>query len=150
MQEEAPVGLLEHALGTGAAQRMAAQAPWPMGVVQLGEEQCLAVVGPGHAAVAVFKGQGGDRAAGEVFHVQAVDLVATGIQAVGQQPVVGADTERAQRQEAAVGQCVGVEQQLFLAFIDGVAVVGRAWAAVVARIFVASSGAGVVQVRPPG
>ncbi|MNE46929.1 hypothetical protein D3C80_1412990 [compost metagenome] len=64
--------------------------------------------------------------------------------------MVGADVERAEGEETAVGQDVGVEQQLLLAFIDGVRVVGRAWAAVVTRVFVAGGGAGVVQVGAPG
>ena len=121
-----------------------------MGVVQFGEEQRLAVVGPGQAAVAVVEGQGGDAASGQVLDVQAVDFIAAGIEAVGQQAVVGANVERPQRQEAAIGQGVGVEQQLLLAFIDGVRVVGRARAAVVAWVFVACGGAGVVQVGAPG
>jgi hypothetical protein len=150
VQEEAPVGFFEHGLRIVAALGVAAQAPRPVGVVQFGEEQRLAVVGPGQAAVAVVEGQGGDAASGQVLDVQAVDFIATGIEAVGQQAVVGADVERPQRQEAAIGQGVGVEQQLLLAFIDGVRFVGRARAAVVARVFVACGGAGVVQVGAPG
>ena len=110
VQEEAPVGLLEHGLRAFVAQGVATQAPRAVGVVQFGEEQRLAVVGPGQAAVAVVEGQGSDAATGQVLHVQGEDFVAAGVQAVGQQAVVGADVERAEGQEAAIGQGVGVEQ----------------------------------------
>ncbi|MCY1413928.1 hypothetical protein D9M71_293660 [compost metagenome] len=129
---------------------MTIQLVWAMGVVQFGEEQGLAVIGPGHAAVAIFERQFAHHAAGEFFHIQAVDLVATGVQAIGQALVVGADIERAQRQEAAGSQFIGVEQQLLLAFVDRGGVVGRAGAAVVARVLIAGGGAGVIQVGPPG
>ncbi len=150
MQEEATVGLFEDRARTRFAEGMAAQAPGPMGIVQLGEEQRLAVVGPGHAAVTVGEGQGGQVTAAQVLDVQRVDFIAAGVEAVGQSAVVRADAERAQRQEASVGQGIGVEQQLFLAFIDRVGVVRRAWAAVVARVLVACGGAGVVEVGAPG
>ncbi|MNO89556.1 hypothetical protein D3C76_810440 [compost metagenome] len=150
VQEEAPVGLLEHGLRAFVAQGVATQAPRAVGVVQFGEEQRLAVVGPGQAAVAVVEGQGSDAATGQVLHVQGEDFVAAGVQAVGQQAVVGADVERAKGQETAIGQGVGVEQQLLLAFIDRVGVVGRARAAVVTRVLVARGGTGVVQVGAPG
>ncbi len=64
MQEETPVGFLEHQLGAVLAQGVAIQLVRPVGVVQLGEEQGLVVVGPGQAAVAIVEGQGSDGAAG--------------------------------------------------------------------------------------
>src|ERR1700712_5727858 len=103
-----------------------------MGLVQFTEKQRLAVIGPGHAAVAVLERQAGDIAAAQLLDVQLVDLLAAGIQAVGQTLVVGADAERTERKEAAVGQRVGIEQQLFSAFVDRLRIVRRTRAAVVA------------------
>ncbi|MCY1506106.1 hypothetical protein D9M68_403440 [compost metagenome] len=150
VQEEAPVAFLEHQLGARAAEAVAVQPVRAVGVVEGGEEQRLAVVGPGHAAVAVVEGQGGDVAAGQVLDVQPVDLVAAGVQAVGQLAVVRADAEGAERQVAACGQGVGVEQQLLGALVHGQRIVRRARAAVVARVFVAGGGARVVQPGAPG
>ncbi len=65
-----------------------------MGVVEFAEEQRLVVVGPDHAAVAVVEGQGGDFAACQVLDEQPVDLVALGVEAVGQLAVILADAER--------------------------------------------------------
>jgi len=93
MQEETAVGLLEHGSRAAATQGVTTQAPRAMGVIQFGEEQRLAVIGPGQAAVAVLEGQGGDAAVAQVLDVQGVDLVAAGIEAVGQQAMVGADVE---------------------------------------------------------
>ncbi len=64
--------------------------------------------------------------------------------------MVGADAEGPEGEEAAIGQGVGVQQQLLAAFVHRQAVVRRARAAVVAGVFVAGGGAGVVQVRAPG
>ncbi|MNZ89955.1 hypothetical protein D3C78_1088990 [compost metagenome] len=64
--------------------------------------------------------------------------------------MVRADAERTQGKEAAVGQFVGVQQQLFAAFVEGQAVIGRTGAAVVPGILIACGGAGVVQIRSPG
>ena len=80
-----------------------------MGVVQHGEKQGLTVIGPGHAAVAVFKRQLGDGAAAQLFDKQAVGFFAAGIQAVGQALVIGADAESAQGNKAAIGQRIGVQ-----------------------------------------
>ncbi|KPW23250.1 Uncharacterized protein ALO91_05307 [Pseudomonas syringae pv. aceris] len=121
-----------------------------MGFVQLAEKQGLAVVGPGHAAVAVFKGQAADLTGAQLLDVKLIYLVATGVQAVGQTLVVRADAERTQREKAAIGHLVGVEQQFLGAFIHRVAVVGRARAAVVPGVFIALCGAGVIKVRAPG
>jgi len=52
------------------------------------------VIGPDHAAVAVVEGQGGDFAACQVLDEQPVDLVALGVEAVGQLAVILADAER--------------------------------------------------------
>jgi len=66
---------------------------------------------------AIVEGQLRHRAAGQVFDEQPVDFVAFAVEAVGQLAVVLADAEGAQRQEAAAGQLVGVEQQLLSAFV---------------------------------
>ena len=150
MQKEAPVGFLEHQLGAVLAQGVAIQLVRPVGVVQFGEEQGLVVVGPGQAAVAIVEGQGGDGAAGQVLNKQLIDLIAAGVQAVGQQVVVGADSEGAEGDKAAVGQGIGVEQQLLLGWVDAQRTIGRARAAVVTRVFVAGGGALVIQPRAPG
>ena len=150
VQEEAPVAFLEYQLGAGLAQAVAIELVRAVGVVQFAEEQRTVIVGPGQAAIAVVEGQGLHRAAGEVLDEQAVDLVAAGVQAVGQQALVGADAEGAEGEEAAVGQLVGIEQQLLGAFVDRQAAVRRTWAAVVARVFIAGGGALVVQPRTPG
>ncbi|MNM71988.1 hypothetical protein D3C81_836680 [compost metagenome] len=121
-----------------------------MGVVQFAKEQRQAVVGPGHAAVAVGEGQGDDFARAQFLDVQLVDLVALGVQTVGQAAVVGTDAEGAEVQVAVAGQQVGVEQQLLAGFVDAQRAVGRARAAVVARILLAGRGALIVQPRPPG
>ncbi|MNE09058.1 hypothetical protein D3C80_1017240 [compost metagenome] len=150
VQEETSVGLIEDFVHRGAAQVMTVQLVRTMGVIKLGKEQGLAVIGPGHAAVAVVEGQFANSAADEFLHIQAVNLVTAGVEAVGQALVVGADIERTQRQEAPSSQLVGVEQQFFEAFIDSDRVVGRTWAAIVAWILVACGGTGVVQVGAPG
>ncbi|MNT42199.1 hypothetical protein D3C72_1786000 [compost metagenome] len=69
MQEETPVWLFEHGVRGVGAQGVATQAPRAVGVVQLCEEERLAVVGPGQATVAVVERQGGDTATGQVFDV---------------------------------------------------------------------------------
>ncbi|MNI03277.1 hypothetical protein D3C73_561760 [compost metagenome] len=149
MHEEATVGLMEHFLGRGAVQTIAVQLVRAMGVVQFAEEQRQAVIGPGHAAVAVLEFQFTDTTVGQFLHEQRVDLITCGIDAVGQTLVVRADTERAQGKEAAIGQHVRVQQQLFLAFIEGQAVVDRTRATVMAGVFVARRGARVIQIRAP-
>jgi hypothetical protein len=98
---------MEHFLRGGAVQAIAIQLVRTVGVVQFAEEQGQAVVGPGHAAVAVVEGQFADLVGGQFLDVQGVDLVATGVEAVGQALVVGADAERAEGKEAAVGQGLG-------------------------------------------
>ena len=108
-EEEASVGFLEHQIGACAAERMAIQAMGAVGVVQGDEEQGLAVIGPGHLAVAVVERQLVDVAVAEVLDEQAVDLVAAGVQAVAEQAVVRADGEGAEGQVAVTGQGVGVE-----------------------------------------
>ena len=121
-----------------------------MGVIQFAKEQRLAVVGPGHAAIAILEGQVGDLAAAQLFDVELVDLFAVGVEAVGQALMVGADAESAHREKTASGQYVGVEQQLLLLFIDVQRVVRRTRAAVVPCVFVALGGARVIQKRAPG
>src|SRR5690606_31270352 len=79
-EEEAPVGLLEHLLGAFVAQAVAMQAPGPVSVVQGDEEQGLAVVGPGHLAVAVVERQFAQQARVQFPDEQPVDLVAAGVQ----------------------------------------------------------------------
>ena len=64
--------------------------------------------------------------------------------------MVGADTESAQGNKAAVGEGVRVQQQLLGAFVDLLAAVDRTRAAVVARVLVAGDGARVIQIRTPG
>ncbi len=150
MHEEAPVRVVINLAAVRIAKAVAVNLVRAVGVVQLAVEQGLAVVGPGHAAVAVVEGQLGDLAAGQVLDVQPVDLVALAVEAVGELAVVLADAEGTQRKKAAAGQLVGVEQQLFGAFIDGQRTIQRARAAVVPRILVACGGALVVQPRPPG
>src|SRR5690606_36299633 len=150
VDEEAAVRLVEHQLRVGIAQAVAVQLVGAMGVVQLGEEQGAAVIGPAQAAVAVLEGQLGDGAVVQILDEQAVDLVAAGIQAVAQQALVGADGEGAQRQVAAVGQYIGVEQQLLAGLIQGQGAVGRAPATVMPRVLVAGGGALVVQPVLPG
>ncbi|MNY17816.1 hypothetical protein D3C86_1511570 [compost metagenome] len=120
-----------------------------MGVVQFAKEQRQAVVGPGHAAVAVLEFQFTDTAVGQFLHEQRVNLVATGVDAVGQTLVVRADAERTQGKEAALGQFVRVQQQLFTAFVEGQAVIGRTRTAVVPGVLIARRGAGVIQIRSP-
>ncbi|MNF80055.1 hypothetical protein D3C84_622880 [compost metagenome] len=149
VQEKPPVRFMEDFFGGRAVEAIAKQFVRAMGLVQFGEEQRQAVVGPGHAAVAVLERQLADLAVGQLLDEQGVGLVADGVQAVRQALVVRADAEGAQREEAAIGQLVGVEQQLLPAFIDLQAIVGRARAAVVPGILVAGDGTGVVQVRPP-
>jgi len=95
------------------------------------------------------KGSSVTVAAGQVLDVQPVDLVALAVEAVGELAVVLADAEGTQRKKAAAGQLVGVEQQLFGAFIDGQRTIQGARAAVVPGILVACGGALVVQPRPP-
>ncbi|MNE08066.1 hypothetical protein D3C80_1007110 [compost metagenome] len=150
VQEEAAIGFFMDRVDHAAAQAVAQQFMRTVGVVQFGEEQRLVVVGPGHAAVAVLERQLLDGAVGQLLDVQGVDLVARGVQAVGQALVVGADAECAQRQKATLGQLIRVEQQLFAAFINRVGIIGRARAAVMAGVFVTGRGARVVQVRAPG
>ncbi|MNO92545.1 hypothetical protein D3C76_841230 [compost metagenome] len=150
VQEEAPVGFFENRLATFTPEAMAQQFVRAVGVVQFGEEQRLVIVGPGHAAVAIVERQLFDGAAGQVLDVQGVDFIAAGIEAVSQALVVGADVEGTEGQEAAVGQRVGVQQQLFPAFVDAIGVVSRARAAVMAWIFLTCRGAAVVEVRAPG
>ncbi|MNO69674.1 hypothetical protein D3C76_605320 [compost metagenome] len=149
VQEEAAVAFLEHLFGALVAEAMAVQLVRPVGVVELAEKQRAVVVGPGHAAVAVVEGQGAYFAAGEVLDVELVDLVAAGVQAVGEQRVVRADAEGTERQVAAVGQRIGIEQQLLGGVIHRQRAIRRARAAVVARVFVAGGGALVVQPRAP-
>ncbi|MNF96792.1 hypothetical protein D3C84_795930 [compost metagenome] len=120
-----------------------------MGVVQFAKEQRQAVVGPGHAAVAVLEFQFADTSVGQFLHEQRVNLIATGIDAVGQALMVRADAERSERKEAAVGQFVGVQQQLFAAFVEGQAVIGWTRAAVVPSVLIARRGAGVIQIGSP-
>ncbi|MCY1286876.1 hypothetical protein D9M70_358550 [compost metagenome] len=150
VEEEAAVAFLEHQRGAGFAQAMAVQAVRAVGVVQLAEEQGGAVVGPGHAAVAVLEGQGGYLAAGQFLDEQLVNLVAAGVQAVGQTRVVGADAEGADGEEAAGRQRVRVQQQLLGRRVRGEGTVRRPRAAVMARVLVAGSGALVVQPGAPG
>src|SRR5690606_18221217 len=107
-------------------QAIAVQLVGAMGFVQLTEEQRLAVVGPGHAAVAVVKGQLANCTAGEILDEQPIDLVAAGIQAVTQQVVIGADGERAKGQKTTCSQCIGIEQQLFVLNIKRQRIVGGA------------------------
>jgi hypothetical protein len=120
-----------------------------MGVVEHAEKQGQAVVGPGHAAVAVLEFQFADPVVGQLFDEQRVDLVARSIDAVGQALVIGADAESTEREETAVGQRIRIEQQLFAAFVEGQAVVGRTRAAVVPGVFVTGGGARVIQIRAP-
>jgi hypothetical protein len=150
MQEEAAIVFLEHQLGAVATQGVPVQAVRTVGLVQLTEEQGLAVIGPGHAAVAIVEGQLDHRAGGQLLDEQAIDLVAAGVQAVGQALMVRADVERAHGQETAACQRVGVQQQLLGVFIDLRRVVGRARAAIVTRVLVACGCAGVIQPRAPG
>src|SRR5690606_2101654 len=110
VQEEAAIRLLKDDLRLGAVEAVALQAPRPMGIVQFGEEQGAAVVVPDQAGVAVLEGQFAHLAAGQVLDEQPVDLVAAGVQAVAEQAMVRTDAEGAQRQEAAAGQRVRVEQ----------------------------------------
>ncbi len=149
VQEESTVRLVEHQLCRCIAQCVAMQPAGAMGLVQLTEKQGLAVVGPGHASVAVLKRQAADLAGAQFLDVKLVHLVATGVQAVGQALMVGADAERAQRKEAAIGHGVRVQQQFFTAFVHGIGVVGRARAAIVTGVFIALCGARVIKVRPP-
>ncbi|MNQ74973.1 hypothetical protein D3C85_897460 [compost metagenome] len=65
VEKEASVFLVEHQLGRAAAESMAVQLVRPVAVVQLAEEQGLAVVGPGHAAIAIGEGQLADRSSGQ-------------------------------------------------------------------------------------
>ncbi len=150
MQEETSVRLMEHLFGSGAVEAIAKQLVRAMGVVEHAEEQSQAVVGPGHAAIAVLEFQLADLFAGQFLDEQRVDLVARSIDAVGQALVIRADAERAEREEAAVGQLVGVEQQLLAALVEGQAVVGRTRAAVMPGVFVTRRGARVIQIRPHG
>ncbi|MNO99482.1 hypothetical protein D3C76_912520 [compost metagenome] len=149
VHEEAAVGFMEHFFGRRAVQAIAQQLVRAMGVVQLAEKQGQAVVGPGHAAVAVLELQFTDATVGQFLHEQRIDLVARGIDAVGQALVIGADAERAEGKEAALGQFIRVQQQLLPAFIKDQAVVGRARAAVVTGVFVTGRGARVIQVGSP-
>lgn len=141
---------MEHLLRGRAIQAVAIQFVRTVGVVQFAEEQRQAVVGPGHAAVAVLEFQFADLAGRQFLHVQGVDLFTAGVEAVGQALVVGADAERAEGEETAIGQHVRVQQQLLAAVIHLVAVVGRATAAVVTGVLVTGGGAGVVEIRAPG
>ncbi len=150
MHEEAPVRVVINLVAAGFSEAMAVDLVRTVGVVQFAVEQRLAVVGPGHAAVAIVEGQGGHVAAGEVLDEQPVDLVAFAVEAVSQLAVVLTDAERAQGEEAAAGQLVGVEQQLFGVIVNGERAIDRARAAIVPRVFVASRGALVVQPGPPG
>ena len=149
MQEESSVRLMEHFFGGRAVQPVTEQFVRAMGVVQFAEKQRQAVIGPGHAAVTVLEFQFADATVGQFLHEQRVNLVAAGVDAVGQALVVRADAERPQGKEAAVGQFIRVQQQLFLAFVELQAVIGRARAAVVPGVFVTGGGPRVIQVRTP-
>ena len=149
MQEETAVWLVEHFLRCGAVQAIAIQFVRTVGVVQFAKKQGQAVVGPGHAAVAVVERQFADLVGRQFLHEQGVNLFAAGIEAVGQALVIGADAERAQGEKAAIGQHVRVQQQFFAAGVHLVAVIGRAAAAVVAGVLVTGGGAGVIQIRAP-
>ncbi|MNY20477.1 hypothetical protein D3C86_1539570 [compost metagenome] len=63
--------------------------------------------------------------------------------------MVRADAERPERKETTLGQFVGVQQQLFAAFVEGQAVIGRTRAAVVPGVLIACRGAGVIQIGAP-
>ena len=149
MQEETSVRLMKHLVGVRLAQGMTQQLVRAMGVVKLGEKQRLAVIGPRHAAIAVFKWQFGNSATAQFFDKQAINLFTAGVQAVSKPLVIRADAECAQGNKPAIGQGVGVQQQVFGVFVDLLTVIGRARAAVMASVLIAGIGAGVVQIRPP-
>ncbi|MNJ57600.1 hypothetical protein D3C77_531940 [compost metagenome] len=69
VQEETTIGFFVNGLATFAAQAVAQQLVRSMGVVQFGEEQRLAVVGPGHAAVALLERQLLDGTAGQFLDI---------------------------------------------------------------------------------
>ena len=96
MQEKSPVRFMKHLMSPGFTQGMTPQLVRAMGVVQLSEKQGLAVIGPGHAAIAVLKGQFSDGASGQLFDEQAIGFFAAGVQAISQALMVRADTERTQ------------------------------------------------------
>ena len=110
MQEKTPVRLMKHFMRSGFAQGMAPQFVRTMGLVQFCEKQGLAVVGPGHAAIAVGERQLADCAAAQLLDEQAVGFFAAGIQAVGQTLLIWADAEGAQGNKAAIGEGVRVQQ----------------------------------------
>ena len=118
MQEEAPIGLVEHQVCRFIAQPVAVQLMRAMGLVQFAEEQRLAVVGPGHAAVAILERQAGYGAGAQLFDVQLINLFTTGIKAVGKPLMIWANAERAPRKKAAGGQYVRVQQQLLIQIVD--------------------------------
>src|SRR3546814_9155737 len=63
MHEEAPVWIVINLAAARIAKAIAVNLVRAVGVVQFTVEQRLAVVGPGHAAVAIVEGQGGHVAA---------------------------------------------------------------------------------------
>src|SRR5690606_14921836 len=117
MHEIAAVGVVINRFAIFRAQAVTIDLVRSVGIVELTEEQGLTVVGPDHAAVTMIEGQGKHFAAGQVLDEQSVDLVALGIETVGQLAVILADAERAQGKKAAGGLLVGVEQQLLGAFV---------------------------------
>ena len=150
MHEITPVRVVIDLGALAVAQPVTVDLVGAVGVVEFAEEQGLIIVGPGHAAVAIFEGERGHLACLQVLDEQLIDLVALCVEAVSQLAVVLADTERAQRQEASRCQLVGVEQELLASFIHGERAIRRARAAVVARIFIASRGALVIEPGSPG
>ena len=96
MQEKTSIRLIKHLVDVCLAQGMAQQFVRAMGVVQFGKKQCLAVVGPRHAAITFFKRQLGDCAGAQFFDKQAIGFFTAGVQAIGKALVIRADAEGAQ------------------------------------------------------
>src|SRR3989338_6833932 len=139
-EKEAPIRFVEYQFGCVGAKAVAVEFVRAVGVVQLTEEQRMAVIGPGHAAVAFLERQLDQAVIGQLFDKQLVGFLAAGIQAVGLALMVRADAESAEGDKAAIGQVVGVEQQLFAGLIDRQRAIGGFAAAVMPRVFVSPPG----------
>ena len=105
MQLEGLVGLAEHehVVGDVAAQPVPPDLVGAVGVVVDGVEELAGVGAPGAPVVAARHLVGQVLAGAQVAEAQPVDLVAGGVDGVGQQPLVGADQGQPELEVAAAG-----------------------------------------------
>ena len=121
VEEERLVGLEVHqrVFDRIRPQDVAEEPAWPAGFVQHDVEQRARVVGPCRGGRGALDRLGQQLAGGEVLHEDRKRLGAGRIHRVGQEPVIGADLERAHAEVGVIrGEPVLVEQDLL----------GRLWA----------------------